>query len=534
MERRLPLAKLLVAAAAMVVLATACGSGSAGNAEGASGGTLTIGWAEEPDTLNPAQTGSATTSSIDINIFDTLIYLTKGGQLQPDLATSWQTLNGGKSFVFNLRKGVKFQDGTQFNAAAVVANIDYIASPSTKSVSSLSGLGTCLKATANSTYQVTINCTSTSAALLNNLTDPSLGMQSPAVLKKYGANLGDHLVGTGAFKLQSFTPNSSIVLVRNPDYNWAPAALGGKGPAKLSKIVYDIVTSDQSRASELLSGQAQVISETPGIYYNRLKTNSKYQEFGMPNPGMGIFMPFNSSRPPTNDRMVREAIAMYINKTAVIKTALQGTFPVLNTILEKGMLGYDASLHGPGFNPTKAASILTSDGWQKVNGKWMKSGQPLTLIMNALSTHPQYPLILEAVQAQLQQAGMTVTIMNNPVTTWQSVNDAGGMNLTVLQFVGSDSSLIAQWFVPGDHYQNWTKVTGAPQLVSVLNQAQSITDRTQRAKLYEQAQQMILAETYTIPIQVNETLITAKATVKGMTYNGGGYLDLYQASVAAG
>lgn len=523
----------MVVAAGVIVVATACGSTSSDNSNATSGGTLTVGWAEEPDTLNPAQSGSATTSAIDINIFDTLIWLNKAGQLTPDLATSWSATNGGKSYVFNLRHGVKFQDGTPFNAQAVVANIKYIVAPETKSVGAISGLGPCQSANADSTYQVTISCSTPFAPLLDDLSGPGLGIQSPTAIKKYGSDLGMHLVGTGPFELVSFTPNGSIVLKRNPDYNWGPAALEGKGPAHLSKIVYDIVPNDQSRASELLSGQAQVINETPGIYYNRLKTNSKYQEFGMPNPGMGIFMPFNSSRPPTNDPAVRQAISYYINKPAVMQTALQGVFPVLNTVLMKGMLGYDASLHGPSYDPSKAASILTQDGWQKVNGKWTKGGTTLDLVLNALSTHPEYPLILQAVQAELQQAGMNVTMLSNPVTTWTNVNAAGGMNMTVLQFVGTDSYLIGQWYIPGQYYNNWTKVSGDPALVSALQKAQSITDRSQRAQLYQQAQQMILAQTYEIPIQVNQTLITGEKKVHGMTYNGGGYLSFYQTSLAA-
>lgn len=532
---RLAWYKLLVAAAGALVLATAWGSGAsaAGTSQAASGGTMTVGWAEEPDTLNPAETGSATTSAVDVNIFDTLIWLTKSGQLTPDLATSWSISDGGKTYVFNLRHGVKFQDGTPFNANAVVANVKYIESPNTKSVSALSGLGPCSSATADSTYQVTISCSTPFAALLNDLSDPSLGMQSPAALQKYGSNLGSHLVGTGPFELVSFTPNGSIVLKRNPSYNWAPPALKHNGPAHLSKITYDIVPNDQSRSSELLSGQAQVINETPGIYYKRLKSDSKYQEFGIPSPGMGIFMPFNSSRPPTNDPAVRQAISYYINKSAVIQTALQGVFPVLNTVLMKGMLGYNASLHGPSYDPSKAASILTQDGWQKVNGKWTKGGSTLDIVLNALSTHPEYPLILQAVQGELQQQGINATILTNPVTTWDQVNASGGMNLTVLQFVGSDSYLMGQWYIPGQYYNNWTKVTDDAALASTLQKAQSVTDRSTRASLYEQAQQMILQNTYEIPIQVNETLITGAKKVHGMSYSGGGFLSFYQTSIAA-
>src|ERR1700694_2001338 len=87
---------------------------------------LIVGWAEPVDTLNPATTGNRDVGPINSNIFDTLVWLTPDFKVTPDLATKWDVSPDNKTYTFTLRQGVKFHDGTPFDASAVVANINYI------------------------------------------------------------------------------------------------------------------------------------------------------------------------------------------------------------------------------------------------------------------------------------------------------------------------------------------------------------------------------------------------------------------------
>ena len=309
--------------AVTALTAAACGSSSPGSANGpGGGGTLTIGWAEPPDSLNPATTGARDVGPIDVNVFDTLVWLTPDLKATPDLATKWSVSPDGKTYTFTLRQGVKFQDGTPFNAQSVVANISYITAKSTQSTIALGLLGPCTTATAQGQYTVALHCSKPYAPLLLQLGEPYLGMQSPTAIAKYGKDLGTHLVGTGPFKFVSYTPNQSVVLARNPDYHWAPPAIGHNGPPSLSKIVFNIVTNSQSRVGSLQSGQSQLIQETPGVYYKSLA--SSYSEMADPISGLGIFAPINASQFPTNDVAVRQAIMYSINKTAMIQLADAG------------------------------------------------------------------------------------------------------------------------------------------------------------------------------------------------------------------
>jgi peptide/nickel transport system substrate-binding protein len=514
-------------AAATALVAAACGgSSSSASGPGSAGQNITIGWGQDPDNVDPAISGAQTVRSLAINVFQTLIWETPSGQLTPDLATSWTVSPDGKTYTFTLRKGVTFQDGTPFNAAAVVANFKFITAKNTQSVDALGDLGTCLSATASGTSTVQVHC-STPYPLLSNLSSPDLGMQSPKALAQFGSNIQFHLVGTGPFEFVKYVPNQSLVLKRWAKFNWAPPALHQNGPAKAAQITFDFVPSSGSRISELQSGQAQIIEGTPEAYYAKFKTSSQFKDLAVPIAGMGIFMPFDVTKFPTNDTAVRQAISYFVNRSAAIKTALQGAYPELTTPLQAGVLGYSASVPQYSFDPAKGTQLLTADGWKKSGGVWTKGGKQLSIVLNSL-TDSTTVAILQALQGQLATQGIKASIASNAVTAWVNFNAEGKMNSTVLEFANPDPAQMLQWYVPGQYYENWTKVND-PALTKALQAGQSTTSDTARVSDYLAAQKIIMNQAYEIPFHVNEDLLTYASSVSGIEYEGGGDAFFYQA-----
>jgi peptide/nickel transport system substrate-binding protein len=516
---------LLVAATSLV--AAACGGSSgSGSGSGSSGGDITIGWGQDPDNVDPAISGAQTVRSLAINVFQTLIWETPSGQLTPDLASSWKVSPDGKTYTFTLRQGVSFQDGAPFNAAAVVANFKFITAKTTQSVDALGDLGTCLSATATAQYTVQVHC-KTSYPLLSNLSSPDLGMQSPRALAKYGRNIQFHLVGTGPFEFVKYVPDQTLVLKRWPKFNWAPPVLHQKGPAKAAQITFDFVPSSGSRISELQSGQAQIIEGTPEAYYVKFKGSSQFKDFAVPIAGMGIFMPFDVTKFPTNDTAVRQAISYFINRPAAIKTALQDAYPELATPLQAGVLGYSKNLPQYSFDPSKGSQLLTADGWKKSGGVWAKDGKQLSIVLNSL-TDSTTVAILQALQGQLATQGIKASIASNAVTAWVNFNAKGQMNSTVLEFANPDPAQMLQWYVPGQYYDNWTKVND-PALTKALQAGQATTSDSARVADYLAAQKIIMNKAYEIPFHVNEDLLTYASSVSGIEYEGGGDAFFYQA-----
>ncbi|XIA67516.1 ABC transporter substrate-binding protein [Bradyrhizobium sp. TZ2] len=490
---------------------------------------LIIGWGSTVDSLNPAITTIRDVGPILANIFDTLVWLTPDFKLTPSLATNWDVSEDGKTYTFKLRKDVTFHDGTPFNAAAVVANFEYIIDKDTQA-KNLAQLGPCTSAKALDEYIVQLSCAEPYAPLLRVLGTPYYGIQSPTALKKYGKEAGGHPTGTGPFVFSSYKPNESVLLNRNEKYNWNPPALKHSGPPNIASVTFQIVPNSQARVSQFLAGQSQMIQKTPGIYWSSWKNDSKYTQIPVPVSGMGIFALFNTKRFPTDDIAVRRAIQYAVDKKAVLQLAESGAYPISNTPLQEGMIGYDPSLESSyPFDPQKAAALLTEAGWKKPGQFWERDGKTLTLKMTVLSTRPSYQMISQAMQGYLRQAGMDVQIEQLALSAWFAASIAGNFSLTPLQYVAPDPVGLNSFFLP-DQYYAWSKFSD-PELTDLLRRGQREADEEKRAQIYKKAQKIIMDNAVMIPIHQNNDLVVVSKNLKGVTYMGGGFEYLGAASL---
>ena len=530
-KRMAPVAGALAIALAVTACSSSGDDSGGGGESGGTGGTeLTVAWADNPAPINPATTSQQNTASIARNILDGLVFLSQDLKITPHLAKSWTVAPDGLSYTFELRDDVKFHDGTPFNAQAVVDNITYIADPATKSTVAVGLLGPCKTATADSEFQVTIKCTSKWAPLLTHLGAPYLGIQSPAAIKQYGPDLGEHIVGTGPFKLQSFTPNQSVVLVRNDDYNWAPEGLGTTGPAKLTKITLNIVPNPQARVSSLQSKQTQMIQKVPGALYKAMQKD--FTAAPVPVPGLGHFASLNTAKFPTDSLAVRQAILYSVDRKAVVDLAEAGAFPPSNSVLQEGTLGYDASLtslYPP--DPAKAAELLQGDGWVKNGEFWQKDGKNLTISIGAFSDVAQYMNLAQAIQAQLKAAGIDAQIEQQGRAAYLDAAAKGSNNLTPTSYLGLDPVALGQWFTKGSLF-NWSKYSD-DELTGLLTQAQEENDLTKRLDLYSQVQKIVMEKALILPERPDSDLVLVAKNLQGFSYSGGGYESFYGASLSS-
>ena len=511
-----PLLSLLAAGAAAILAPQAAMAAPDRDAK------LTVGWGEPLDTLNPATTGNRDVGPLDANIFDTLVWLTPDFKVTPDLATKWTVSADGKTYTFTLREGVTFHDGTPFDAAAVVANINYIADKSTQSKISLSLLGPCASATATGKYTVQFTCSAPYAPLLAQLGEPYLGIQSPKAIQDYGKDLGLHPTGTGPFSFVSYQPNQSLVIKRNESYNWGPPATNHIGPSDIAQITFQIVTSPQARVSQFQSGQSDVMQETPGVFWNALQKMNRYTAIPVPISGLGIFAPINAGSWPTNDIAVRKAILYAVDKTGVVQLADAGAHPVSNTPLVKGMTGYDASLENAyPYDPAKAEATLKAAGWTKPGEFWEKDGKRLAITITAISTSTEYPLLAQAIQGYLRKVGMDASVQQMAGPAWLAANIKGDMSLTPLQYIAVDPDALHLWFMP-DQYFNWSHYTN-PTLTSLIAQGQQEADPDKRLAIYAQAQKILMDEAVEMPIHQNIDLVMTTRKLTGLTWSGGGF-----------
>jgi peptide/nickel transport system substrate-binding protein len=492
---------------------------------------IVVGWAGPFDTLNPATTGNRNVGPININIFDTLVWLTPDFEVTPGLATKWEISDDKKTYTFTLREGVTFHDGTPFDADAVVANFAYIGDKTTQSKISLNLLGACTTAKAASKYVVQVSCTAPYAPLLAQLGEPYLGMQSPKAIKDYGQDLGLHPVGTGPFSFVSYQAGQSLVVKRNDAYNWNPPATKFKGPPDIAQITFQIVSSPQARVSQFQAGQSEVIQDVPGVFWNALGKMNRFNAIPVPITGMGIFAPINAGSWPTNDLAVRRAILYAVDKKGVVQLADAGAYPISNTPLVKGMTGYDAALEDSyPFDPAKAEAVLKAAGWTKPGEFWEKDGKRLALKITAISTSTSYPLLAQAIQGYLRKAGMDATVEQMATPAWLAANIKGDMSMTPLQYIGVDPDALRLWFTP-DQYFNWSHFTD-PTLTKLIAEGQQELDPARRRSLYAEAQKIIMDQALELPIRQNIDLVMTSKNLTGLTYSGGGFEYFGAASMA--
>jgi peptide/nickel transport system substrate-binding protein len=487
----------------------------------ASGGTLTIGWSQAPDTLNPAQTGARSVGPVLANIFDTLVWLTPQGKVTPDLATRWTISNHGKTFTFFLRHGVKFQDGTPFNAAAVAANVTYLEDPATHSGQANISFGPFKSVKAIGTDKVVINLKSAYVPLLLRMAAPAASMQSPTAIAKYGKDLGLHPTGTGPFEFVSYTPNVSLVLKRNPNYNWAPPAVHHNGPASLDKVVFDYILTPEARTAALQSGQVQLINQTPGANFSALKKDPSLSTLAVPISGLGSFFPINAVRFPTNILAVRQALLYSIDKIGLIKLSEAGAYAPTWGPIQKGTLGYDPHLVGMyAYNPSKAASLLQSAGFKKSGGTWAKNGQKLAISINVIATSSEQLRQATAAQGYLQKQGWVVDIHSLDVSAWLAAALKFGATISPSIWSDVDPDGLSNWYLPKQYF-NWCGYTN-PTLTNLLTGADKQANLTKRAHMYWQAQQIIMNEALVMPIHQQVDLVVMSNKVKSVTWAASG------------
>ncbi len=214
-------------------------------------------------------------------IFENLVTFDLNMKIVPVLATSWENLDD-TTWRFKLRRGVKFHDGTDFNAQIAKINLDRMrAAPRGKPY-----FGMIESVAVEDNYTIVIKTKRPFAPFIKNLGFPSGGMMSPKAIETYGKEIGRHPVGTGKFKLREWRPKDKLVLVRNDAY-WGEKA-------KLKEFVYRPIPEEGTRAMAFESGEIDVISDPLPHRIAAFKANKNITVTTAPATRM-VWIGFNTS-----------------------------------------------------------------------------------------------------------------------------------------------------------------------------------------------------------------------------------------------
>lgn len=342
-------------------------------------------------------------------IYDGLVEYGEKGEIKPALAESWEISQDGKVYTFHLRQGVKFSDGTPFNAEAVKFSFErWIKDPA-----NTLNVATALESLeVVDEHTVTMNFSKSYYPFLTELSFARpVRIISPSAVEPAGDVNGQFVspIGTGAWMAESYKTEQEAVLVANP-YYW------GEKP-KLSKIVLKVIPDPQSRVMALQSGDIDIAGGQLGkIPVESIPVIEGDASLSLERtPGTNShFMIFNYDTPSLQELNVRKAINLAINKASIVGDLMNGIgseatglFPMtVPYVTESNQTWY-------GFEPEEAKQLLGEAGYVDAKGEGvvMKAGEPLELnLVLQQAEFPEWKPIAELIQSELQEIGIGVNL----------------------------------------------------------------------------------------------------------------------------
>lgn len=487
------------------------------------GGEITYGLTLVVSGIDPHAGSSSELGIFLTSVYDPLVWQDQEGNFYPGLATEWDLSDDGLVYTFHLREDVTFHDGEPFNAEAVKANFDRIVNPDLGSRKAVYMMGPYDHTEVVDDYTVEVHFTEPYAPFLDSASQVYLAMASPKALEEWGLEqYADHQVGTGPFMISEYVAKDHIVLVKNPDYNWAPEFMMHQGPAYLDQITFRFYPDPATRVPALESGEVQIMGEIPPIEANRLMTDPRFAIYPTNVPGQSLQLWMNTEKVPTDDLKVRQALLYGCDREAIVNGVFRGFSPIAYGPLGRSTPFYSPAVEGMyAYDLAMAQSLLDEAGWVDTDGDGIreKDGQDLTLNM-ILMGWGSMPEVGTAMQGLYRQLGVQVDaeILTYPAALEAAANSEHNMIPNAIS--SSDPDILANYF----HSENidggfsWSRYAD-PELDSLLEEGARSMDPAVRADLYAQAQEIIMEQALIIPIRDYVNLNGARSSVKGLRYS---------------
>lgn len=473
--------------------------------------TLVYGRGGDSTSLDPITSTEGETFKVTKNIFETLVnYGDQDTTLHPGLAEKWDVSADSLTYTFHLRQGVKFQDGTDFNADAVVFNFDRWMNGDDKQFPYYTMFGGYkkdeghvikdVKALDQNTVQFVLK--RPQAPFLKNLAMSAFGISSPTAVKKYGDKYRENPVGTGPFKFVEWKQNDRITLVKNPDY-WQ------KGLPKLNKVIFRVIPENTARLNALANGEIDVMDGLNNSDEATVKANDKLQVIKRPSMNVG-YLGFTVTRKPFDNKLVREALNYAVDKKSIIDAFYGGQAIAAKNPMPPSIEGYDDAIEAYPYDLDKAKQLLAQAGYP--NGFSMD----LWAMPVARPYMPEGMKVAEVIQASFAKIGVKAKIQTVDWATYLQKAAKGDFDAYMLGWTGDNGdadnfiyTLLDKDSIGANNYSQYSN----SQLHDILIKAQTETDQAKRNDLYKQAQVIIHDDAPWVPLVHSTPLLAASKDV---------------------
>jgi peptide/nickel transport system substrate-binding protein len=503
----------------LVTILAACGGGTTTTNTSKYGGNIKVGLDADVTTLDPLQSSSLYDRQVMLNIYDTLVRLDANNSVVPDLATAW-SYPSSTQLLFTLRTDVQFQDGTPFNADAVVFNINRILN--TPTAPRYSEVSSVKSVTAIDSSHVQFTLKKPFAPLLATLTDRAGMILSPSAVQKLGSGLakGPVNAGSGPFMFKEWVKGDHLTVVKNPHY-WLKDAQG-KALPYLQSIRYVPITNESVMYSNLETGNINVADDLGPTEVTSAKSNPNlvYKQ----EPGLSFFgFMLNTKVAPLNNVHTRRAIEWGVNRPEIVNSALKGIGVVAQGPLSPVSWAYSSSIAPYSYNINTAKSELAQGG--------KPGGVSFTLLITSGS--PLNAQEAQFIQSELQPAGITVNIKQETFTTLLNDTAAFNFQAALIGWSGRpdpDGNMYS-WFHTGGGFNDMQYSN--PQVDSLLEAARATSNQSQRITDYQQAEQIILQDASYVFINYGVNVQATATNIKNFTLLPTGMMEFANVYVSS-
>jgi peptide/nickel transport system substrate-binding protein len=450
----------------------------AGTVLAASKERVTILSSSVTDTFNPYNHSGSLIYGMWQHIFEPLVEVAyRPVRYMGILAESWEFQ--GKNWLFRLRKGIRFHDGAPFTSKDVVFSINRMRTDK----NSLQGdnFKDVVEMDPQDDYTILFLLKQPNALFLDRVQNRFI--ISKAAFDKYGDEMDQHEIGTGAYKFVSFQRGGNFVMTRNDDY-W-----GSK--AEIKEVIFKKVTEDAARIAGLESGQADVINNVPVHDVPRIQRSPRVRIEKIEGLRM-FFLGLNPAFKPFDNKLVRQAVNYSVDAPAIVKNIFEGGGFVLNGPLGPNVIGYDPSHKRYPYDPKKSRELLAKAGY---------SGEvPVKLYFSA-GRFAQDREVCQVVAAQMEKGGFKVEVISQEWAIFWGTSGVNGGKLP-FYYIGRGSvvdadTLYDQYFRTGTSkrlaYSN-------PEFDKLIEEEQGTADSKKRIALLQRAGKILMEDVPFVPL----------------------------------
>ena len=486
-------------------------SKKADKADDAAKDSIVIAQGADPTSLDPYGTTDTPAIRVAQCIFETLVTRDDDGNIAPMLAESWE-IQDDCTYIFHLRKGVKFHNGEELKASDVAFSFSKIAeSPHASSIRATIDFE---NSKAIDDYTFEMKLTEPFGPILNHLGHPVMAIVNEKAYTEAGNQVSEQPCGTGPYKFVSWVPDDRIELVTFDDY-W-----GGK--ANITNMTWRTIPEIASRSIEVEAGTVDIAIDIQASELERLEKVDKVTTFKEEQSSIN-FICLNNMIAPFDNVKVRQAINMAIDVDAICKVVYQGTGAVARAPMSKSVWAYNDNLPEHEYNVEKAKALLAEAGYPDGFTCTMTCDQNQQRLDTA-----------EMVQAQLAQIGITMEIASMERGAFIDKVIAGELEMFGLGWTADtgdpDYALFASFHSSMHGEGGNMSFYSNPELDELLELGRSSTDPDVRKDAYYKVQEIVWDEVPCIFLQCPEDLYAYNSSLKNFATNADGRIKFAQLS----